>query len=159
MPQGYVQPVNQILVDIEGMVSHEYEVGANATAVMLPGCVVIYDTVDYAVKEAGIEADNPLGVLEVKSDGLITTVPVVGEQRTVIERGKVLIRLENASAAVAPGDPLVCAADGRMILQATGAIGTQGAPCAYALEIADPAGGETLCLAFFTGQREAAPAA
>jgi len=155
MVQGYNKPVNQILADVEGAVVHEYEIGAAATAAScLPGIVVIYDTVNYAVKEAGAEADNPLGVLDVAPDKLRTTAYARGDQARVIERGKCLVRLEAASAAVAPGDPLVCAADGRMIKQAVGLLGEQGAPCAYALEIADPALAETLCLAFFTGQRE-----
>jgi hypothetical protein len=159
MVQGYVNPVNQILADLEGAVFHEYEIGPNAdVADCIPGIVVKIDTVaatNYQIMEAGIEEDDPLGVLDVESGELCTHAYSVGDIARVIERGKCLIRLENASAAVAPGDPLVCAADGRMIKQATGLLGEQGAPPAYALEIMNPAAGEKLCLAFFTGQREA----
>jgi hypothetical protein len=163
MPQGYSTPANQILADLEGAVFHEYEIGPNATpASCIPGIVVKIDTAaatNYQVVEAGVEADDPLGVLDVENSELKTHAYSVGDICRVIERGKCYILLESGSAAVAPGDPLVCAADGRMILQATGLLGEQGAPPAYALEIADPALAETYCLAFFTGQREAATAA
>jgi len=159
MVQGYVQPANQILADLEGAVFHEYEIGTHANvAVLIPGIIVKIDTVDatnYQIMEAGIEEDDPLGVLDVESGELCTHAYSVGDVARVIERGKCLVRLESGSAAVAPGNPLVCAADGRMILQATGLLGEQGAPPAYALEIMDPALAEKLCLAFFTGQREA----
>ena len=159
MPQGYVAPVNQILIDKEGSVVHEYEVGANATpAEMVPGRAVIYDTVDYAVKEAGAEADNIIGVLDVAAGGLLTTAYAVGDQVRVIERGKVKVTLIIGGNAVAPGDALVTAANGKFEQINTGVIGTQGAPVAYALESVNPVA-DAWCIVFLTGQREAAPAA
>jgi len=158
MPQGYQTPVNQILADIEGAVFHEYEIGPNATvASCIPGAMMKIDTaaaVNYQIVECGVEAVDPLGVLDVACDQLKPTAYAVGDIVRLIERGKCYVLLESGSAAVAPGDPLVCAALGRMILQAVGAIGTQGAPPAYALEISDPALAEKYCLAFVTGERE-----
>jgi len=160
MPQGYVKPNNQIISDAKGLVVHEYEVGANATpAKMLPGRGVIYDTVDYAVKECGAAADDFVGVLDVAPGGLVTTAYAVGDQARVVERGKVKVTLVSGGAAVTPGIPIVTAADGKFAAQAVGAMGAQGAPVAYALESVDPSGADAWCLVFLTGQREAAAAA
>ena len=159
MPQGYVKPSNQIIADAEGLVVHEYEVGANATpAKMVPGAGVIYDTVDYAVKECGAAADDFVGVLDVAPGGLLTTAYAVGDQVRVIERGKVKVTLVAGGAAVTPGIPIVTAADGKFAKQAVGAMGAQGAPVAYALESVNPVA-DAWCLVFLTGQREAAAAA
>jgi hypothetical protein len=156
MPQGYSRPSNQILADKEGSVVHEYEIGANATAAqMVPGRAVIYDTVNYAVKEAGAKADNVLGVLDVAPGKGLTDAYARGDQARVIERGKVMVTLVSGGAAVAPGTPLVTAANGKFKIQETGVIGAQGAPVAYALEIMNPAGSDLWCLVFLTGQREA----
>jgi hypothetical protein len=162
MPQGYVVPQNQILADKEGAIVHEYEVGANATAAkMLPGIGVIYDTADYAVKEAGAEADAVLGVLDVNPNGtgLKTTAYARGDQCRVIEHGKCLVLLLSGGGATSPGVPLTTTTDGKWLIQAVGVIGTQGAPAAYALETINPAASDLFCLAMVTGQREAAPAA
>jgi hypothetical protein len=155
MPQGYVRPVNAILADKEGSVVHEYETGANCTeAQMVPGRAVIYDTVNYAVKEAGAKADNVLGVLDVEPGESLTHAHTKGDTSRVIERGKVMVTLVAGGAAVAPGTPLVTAASGKFKIQETGVIGAQGAPVAYALEIVNPVG-DSWCLVFLTGQREA----
>ena len=159
MPQGYVKPVNAIVADTEGLISHEYEIGANATAAkMLPGIGVEFDTSDWCVKETADESKVVLGVLDVASDMLITDAYAVGDPCRVIEHGKCLVRLLAGGAAVQPGTPLVVNADGLWQKQAVGAIGTQGAPPAYALESVNPVA-QTLCLAMVTGQREAAAAA
>ena len=156
MVQGYVKPTNQIIMDVEGLVTHEYTVGAAATpAKMLPGTAVIYDSVDYAVKEAGAEADNFLGILDVAAGKLRTTAYAVGDQVRVIERGKCLARVPAGGTAITPGMPLVTAADGLLEAQAVGLIGDQGAPAAYALE-SDTHVAESLVLVELTGQREAA---
>lgn len=159
MPQGYVKPANGIIADVEGLVTHEYEIGANATAAkMLPGVAVIYDTVDYAVKEAGAEAPDVIGVLDVASGKLRSAAYAVGDQARVIEGGKAVVLLAAGGAAVTPGIPLVTNADGKWIKQAVGALGAQGPPAAYALESVNPVA-DAFCLARVTGQREAAAAA
>jgi len=166
MPQGIVKPTNRILASTIGAETREYEVGANATAAkMLPGIAVIYDTVDYAVKEAGAAADNILGVLEASPTMTVSSTPgssdhyAVGDQCTVIKKGQCKLILASGGAAVAPGDPIVTAADGKFTKQAVGALGAQGAPVAYAVESANPAVADAWCLVEYTGGREAAAAA
>jgi hypothetical protein len=162
MPQGYQVPTGQILADKEGAITHEYEVGANATAVkMIPGIAVIYDTVDYAVKEAGAETDVPLGILDINPDGSgsKTDAYARGDQCRVIEHGKCMVLLLSGGGATSPGAALHASTDGKLLIDAVGAIGTQGAPFCYALETINPAVSDLFCLAMVTGQREAAPAA
>ena len=159
MPQGYQHPVNQIIADEEGLVTHEYEVGANATAaLMLPGTIVIYDAADGAVKEAGAEADNIIGVLSVQAGEGITHRWEKGEQATVIEHGKCMIRFPAGGTAVAVGSPITSNATGLGVVQAVGVLGDQGAPFAYGLE-ANAHAGADFVLCMVTGQREAALAA
>jgi hypothetical protein len=140
MVEGYVKPANQIIADLEGLVVHEYTIGANATP---------------AKMEAGDEADLPLGILDVADDMLLTDTYAVGEPCRVIERGKCLVRMPAGGTASAVGKGLVTNANGLLVVQAVGLIGAQGAPFAYALEINAHAA-ESLVLAFVTGQREAA---
>jgi len=159
MPQGYVKPANAIIADVEGLVSHEYEVGANATAVkMLPGIAVIYDTVDYAVKEAGAKAEVVIGILDVAPAMLRSGHYAVADECRIIEKGKCVVLLKAGGAAVTPGVALVTAADGYLEKQAVGALGTQGAVVAYALESVNPVAA-SFCLAKVVNQREAAAAA
>ena len=137
MPQGLVKPANQILVAGNPIVV-EYEVGANATeAKMLPGNLVIYDTVAYAVKEAGDEADDVLGIIDVAPDKLESDHYAVGDQVKII-MGECIAKLRlAASENVAPGNWLVAAADGQVKKQAVGAMGSQGSPIGQALELSN----------------------
>lgn len=128
MPQGLVKPSNQILV-AGNPLCVEMEIGANATAAkMLPGILVIFDSTDYTVKEAGAEADNIVGILDVASDKLESDAYAVGDQCRVIV-GECIAKLKLlASENVTRGDPLVSAADGKVAKQAVGAMGAQGSP-------------------------------
>jgi hypothetical protein len=137
MPQFLVKPANQVVVQ-GNPIKVEYEVGANATeAKMLPGRLVIYDTVLSAVKEAGDEADNVLGFLDVDADYLEATRYAVGDQVLVV-MGECIAKLTLlASENVAPGDWLVAASDGKVKKQAVGAMGAQGCPIGQALEISN----------------------
>ncbi len=137
MPQFLVKPTNQVVVQ-GNPIKVEYEVGANATAAkMLPGRLVIYDTVAKAVKEAGAEADNVLGFLDVAAEYLEATHYEVGDQVLVV-MGECIAKLTLlASENVAPGDWLVAAADGKVAKQAVGAMGAQGMPVGQALELSN----------------------
>lgn len=139
------------------------EVGANATAAkMLPGRFVIDDTIDGDVKESGAKADNCIGVLEVKSDMQLADNYAVGDLANVISRhenARVMILLVSGGAAVAPGDPIVTAADGKGAKQAVGAMGAQGTVVAHALETQDPSSGpDKWCLVVLSDSAEPAAA-
>jgi hypothetical protein len=137
MPQFLVKPANQVVVQ-GNPIKVEYEVGANATeAKMLPGRLVIYDTVAYAVKEAGAKDDVVLGFLDVDASKLESDHYEVGDQVMVV-MGECIAKLTLlASENVAPGDWLVAAADGKVAKQAVGAMGGQGGPIGQALEISN----------------------
>jgi hypothetical protein len=137
MPQFLVKPANQVVVQ-GNPIKVEYEVGANATeAKMLPGRLVIYDTVAQAVKEAGAKANNVLGFLDVAADKLESDHYAVGDQVLVVV-GDCFAKLTLlASENVAPGDWLVAAADGKVAKQAVGAMGGQGMPIGQAWEISN----------------------
>ena len=145
MPKGLVKPSNCIAAGENKFV--EAEVGANATAAkMLPGRFVIHDAADGDVKEAGANADNALGVLAKKPEELKTTAYAVGDACLLITEGYAVITLVSGSAAVAPGDPIVTAADGKGAKQAVGAMGAQGSVVAKAQETVDPAAADKECL-------------
>jgi hypothetical protein len=137
MPQFLVKPANQVVVQGNPL-KVEYEVGANATeAKMLPGRLVIYDTVAHAVKEAGAKAVNVLGFLDVAAENLEATHYEVGDQVLVV-MGECIAKLTLlASENIAPGDWLVAAADGKVAKQAVGAMGGQGMPIGQALELSN----------------------
>jgi hypothetical protein len=137
MPQFLVKPANQVVVQ-GNPIRVEYEVGANATeAKMLPGRLVIYDTVAQAVKEAGAKANNVLGFLDVEADKLESDHYAVGDQVMVVIGDCTAKLTLLASENVAPGDWLVAAADGKVAKQAVGAMGGQGMPIGQALEISN----------------------
>jgi hypothetical protein len=125
---------------------------------MLPGTIVIYDAADGAVKQAGAEADNIVGVLSIQAGESVTHRFELGEQCTVIEHGKCMIRFPAGGTAVAVGSPIVSGANGLGAVQAVGVLGDQGAPFAYGLE-ANAHAGADFVLCMVTGQRESAPAA
>jgi hypothetical protein len=137
MPQFLVKPANQVVVQ-GNPIKVEYEIGPNATeAKMLPGRLVIYDNaaaLDYKVKEAGDEADNVIGFLDVEPDELEATHYDVADQALVVMGECIAKLLLLASESVAPGDWLVAASDGKVKKQAVGAMGSQGMPIGQALE-------------------------
>jgi hypothetical protein len=111
------------------------EVGANATAAkMLPGRVVIFDDEDQHVKEAGAAAANVVGFLEVDPANTKETAYAVGDQAKVVIGECLAVMTLLASENVTRGDPLVCAADGKVAKQAVGDMGAQGQVVAYAWE-------------------------
>jgi len=134
MPQYLVKPANQVVV-AGNPIRVEMEVGANATpAKMLPGRLVIHDTTDGHVKEAGAAADNILGFLDVDAGKLESDNYAVGDQVMVV-MGECIAKLTLlAGESVSPGDPLVSAADGKVAKQAVGAMGAQGTVIGHALE-------------------------
>jgi hypothetical protein len=129
MGQDIVYPNNTVIVEDNGLVIEEFEVGANATpAKMLPGNWVIYDTLEGDIKEAGAKAHGVIGLLMEKPEGALTDPYAVGDQTRVITggNGKVLVRRAASAGNIVPGTALVAAADGQTTLQAVGGAGTQG---------------------------------
>ncbi len=137
MPQGIVKPANQVVI-AGSPIKLEYEIGPNATeAQMLPGRLVVYDNaalLDYKVKEAGDEADNVIGFLDVEPSELEATHYDVADQAIVVLGECIAKLLLVAGESVAPGDWLVAAANGKVKKQAVGAMGAQGMPIGQALE-------------------------
>ena len=134
MPQGIQKPSNQIVAYGDPLVV-ELEVGTNATAAkMLPGRVVIFDDTDQHVKEAGAEAANVVGFLEVDPANPKTTAYAVGDQAKVVIGECLAVLTLLASESVTRGDALICAADGKLAKQAVGAMGEQGQVVAYSWE-------------------------
>ncbi len=134
MPQGVQKPSNQVLAAGTPL-RVEMEVGANATAAkMLPGRVVIFDTADQTVKEAGAKATGDVFILDVAPDELEATAYAVGDPCTVIAGECIAKMTLLASENVARGDPLVTAADGKLAKQAVGAMGAQGKVVAHSWE-------------------------
>jgi hypothetical protein len=134
MPQNIVKADNQVLVAGDPL-KIEMEIGANATAAkMLPGRLVIFDTTDQTVKEAGAKADNVVGILDVAPDKTEATAYAVGDPAMIII-GECIAKLTLlASENVTRGDPLVSAADGKVAKQAVGAMGAQGSVIGWAWE-------------------------
>ena len=134
MPQGIVKPNNQVLAAGTPL-RVEMEVGANATAAkMLAGRVVVFDTVDQTVKEAGAAESGDVFILDVQSDELEETAYAVGDPAMVIVGECIAKMTLLASEDVSRGDPLVTAADGKLAKQAVGAMGAQGKVVAYSWE-------------------------
>jgi hypothetical protein len=134
MPQGIVKPTNQIVAAGDPL-TVEMEVGANATvADMLPGRVVIFDTVDQTVKEAGAKADVAVGFIEVTANKTKSVAPAVGDQIPIVLGECLAVLTLLASENVARGDNLVCAANGKLAKQAVGVMGAQGSCVAKAWE-------------------------
>jgi hypothetical protein len=134
MPQGLVKSANQVVV-AGNPLKVEMEIGANATAAkMLAGRVVIFDDTNDSVKEAGAEADNIVGFLDVAPDKLEATAYAVGDQAMVVVGECIAKLLLLANENVTRGDPLVTAADGKLAKQAVGAMGAQGQVVGYAWE-------------------------
>lgn len=134
MPQDIQKPSNQIVAYGDPLVV-EMEVGANATeAKMLPGRVVIFDTVDQTVKESGAAALNVVGFLEVDPAGTKTDNYEVGDQAKVVVGECFAVLTLLASENVTRGDALVTGADGKLAKHAAAAMGSQGQVVAFAWE-------------------------
>lgn len=142
MPQNpFIQPTNRVLISEESTAHlKEFEVGANATpAEMLPGSIVIFDTVAGAVKECGAEAASYYGILEVMGDMGRADAYAVGDQcRVITGECYCLVRLK-ANENVSIGERLICGADGLAVAATVGAIGEQGATIGYSLEASNVA--------------------
>jgi len=158
MPQYLVKPANQVVVAGKPL-KVEMEIGANATAAkMLPGRLVIHDAVDGCVKEAGAKADNVLGFLDVESGEKEATNYDVGDQAMVV-MGECIAKLTLlANESVAPGDPLVAAADGKVAKQAVGAMGGQGSVIGWAMETSNVAVDAEILVHFHKSAEPAAAA-
>jgi hypothetical protein len=136
MPKGIVKPANQIVVQGEPVIL-EMTVGSNATeAKMLAGRIVVPDTAEGTVKEAAAKASNFIGVIDVSADKHESDAYAVGDQVKIITgpSGIILKLTLAAGENVSAGDPLVCAADGKVAKQAAGAMGGQGSVVGKALE-------------------------
>jgi hypothetical protein len=136
VPQGLVKADNQIVVSGDP-IRLEFEVGVHATAVkMLPGRIVIFDDTDICVVESGDEADNFVGILDVRADVLEATHFAVGDQVMVITGpGGIVVKLLLLGGQnVTRGDRLVCGGDGKVKKLAVGLMGAQGSPIGIALE-------------------------
>jgi len=158
MPQlPFTKPANQILISPDDALVVELEVGANATAAeMLPGIVVIADTNAQDVQESGAEAHAYYGVLEVRSDMLITDHYAVGDQCRVIMGPAIVQVLVKTGEDINIGDRLITGGDGLVVEQAAGALGEQGATIGYALEDSGGAlGADTLLAIMFLPAVEA----
>jgi hypothetical protein len=126
MPQGIVKPTNQIVAHGKPLKT-EMEIGANATpAKMLPGRIVIFDSTDFTVKEAGAKAQGWIGILDVHPTKLLADAYAVGDEALIIEGECYALLPLKASENVTRGDKLVTAADGLVAKQAVGAMGAQG---------------------------------
>ena len=164
MPQYLVKPSNRILVGPSRAQEEiiEMEVGANATAAkMIPGRFVIYDAAEGAVKEAGAATDVAIGVIEVRSGKLVTDQHAVGDPVSIIPRHSgawVVVTLVSGGPAVTVGDPLVCAADGKLTKQVVGAMGAQGSVVAHALTNGDPTSADVTIIAALSSDAEPAAA-
>ena len=130
---GLIVPTHAIV--IHGKVERvEMKVGANATpAKMLPGTLVILDTTENEVMEAGAAAHGILGIIDVDAEhdigdpydnGLGTVgdnVPIIVPQSSAF----VALRLL-ASEDIIQGDTLVSSTDGVVAEAAVAALGSQG---------------------------------
>ena len=135
---GNTKPVNRILQGPEFVDLIPYEIGANATITdTLPGRLVIHDTIEGDVKEAGAKAANVIGVLEVVSGMKETDAYVVGDPCVVISQpgARVVLDISSGSSAVVDGDQLMAAQGGRVEKVSSGDV------VATALEKVTPAAG------------------
>ena len=128
------KPTNQVVAHGDPLRT-EMEVGANAVAAkMLPGTIVIFDSTDFTVKEAGAKAAGWLAILDVAPDKKKADAYAVGDECSVIEGECYAVLRLKASENVTRGDKLVTAADGLVAKQAVGAMGAQGRVIGEVLE-------------------------
>lgn len=130
---GLQLPDHRIVIAGE-VIRVEMKVGDNATvAKMLPGTLVILDTTENEVKEAGAAAHGILGIIDVDSehdiddpydngDGTVgDNVPIIVPQSGAFVRLRLL-----ASENIIQGDTLVSGADGVVAEAAIATLGGQG---------------------------------
>jgi hypothetical protein len=158
MPQYLVKPANQVVV-AGNPLRLEFEVGANATAAeMHPGRLVIHDTNDGDVKEAGAKARNIIGFMDVAAGKKESDNYAVGDQAMVVV-GECIAKVTLlANESVAPGDLLVAAANGKVAKQAVGAMGSQGMVVGQALETSNVAQDAEILVHFWKGAEPEAAA-
>jgi hypothetical protein len=148
MPQFIATlPTNTVVAGGKPVIK-EYVVGANATpAKMVAGRIVIFDTVEYAVKEAGAAAHGVIGVLMEKPDEALDAAYAVGDVCRVITGGEdVIVRVLEVQngGAINPGTSITTAADGKVAIAAVAAVGSQGDIIGEGVKIyADPASADT----------------
>lgn len=107
----------------------EMKVGANATAAkMIPGALVILDTNEGEVKEAGAKAHGILGVIDVDPTHDIGDNYAVGDQIPILlpNEGSFVALIMLANEDLIQGDRLVSAANGLVAELAVAAMGSQG---------------------------------
>ena len=134
MPQGMTKPTNAVVAHGQP-IRTEMEIGANATAAkMLPRTIVIFDSTDFTVKEAGAKAGGWLGILDIAPDKKVADAYAVGDECLIIEGECYAVLRLKASENCTRGDKLVSAADGLVAKQAVGAMGAQGRVLGEVLE-------------------------
>jgi len=127
MPQGLVKPSNAVLYAGEPVIQ-EMEV-LTATN-MYPGRLVIHDTNEWDIKVAGTGATNVIGVLDVEPNERRATIYGAGDQARVLRGDIVVLLTAPAGTAIAVGDKLQPAADGKVCKTAL----VVGQPVGYALQ-------------------------
>lgn len=129
MPQYLVKATNKIHV-YGPVLRVEMTVGANATkAKMIPGTIVVYDAAVNAVKEAGVNALSFLGVIDIDATHDMDDTYDVGDNIPILvpAPGAFLMIRMTANENLTQGDLVVVGADGLLVKQIVGAMGTQGA--------------------------------
>ena len=125
---GLSLPAHQVL--IQGKAERvEVKVGANATAAkMIPGALVILDTTENEVQEAGAKAHGILGIIDVDPTHDIGDAYAVGDNISIIipQAGCFVALTMLANEDLVQGDRLVSAANGEVAEQAVGTMGSQG---------------------------------
>lgn len=126
--QEIILPTNQVLIYGDAL-KVEMKVGANATAAkMIPGALVILDTVENSVKEAGAKAHGILGVIDVDPTHDIDDNYEVADNIPILipNEGTFVALIMLANEDLIQGDTLVSAANGLVAEAAIAALGSQG---------------------------------
>ena len=131
---GLSLPAHQVMV--QGKAERfEMKVGANATAAkMIPGALVILDTNENEVKEAGAKAHGIFGIIDVDPTHDIGDAYAVGDNITILvpRNGSIVALIFLANEDFIQGDTLVSAANGLVAEAAVAALGSQGDIVGYA---------------------------
>ena len=147
--QTLVKATNQILVFGKAL-KLECKVGANATkAKMIPGTIVVRDTNDNEVMEAAGTELSIFGVIDVDPTHDMDDTYDVGDNIPILapSPGAYLMLRMKANENVTQCDIIVHAADGLVIAQVVGALGTQVSPIGQVWETWNVAAIEhVLCL-------------
>lgn len=125
---GISLPLHQVLAHGE-CTRYEMKVGANATAAkMIPGALVVLDTTENEVKEAGAKAHGIFGVIDVDPTHDVDDAYAVGDNITIIvpNAGALVALIFLANEDFIQGDTLVSAANGLVAEIAIAALGSQG---------------------------------